>query len=113
PFSDWMETVSGIYWFKSHAGFRGGLNAAGVLCSNGHVALLTCDGPDLTLGLGGLIDQLLPSLWQGSPVNLGFIALLDTESLAFYNQTKFTLTDWMALTVGARYQSEKRELANS
>lgn len=111
PFSDWIETVFGVYYFDSHAGFRGGLNAAGVVCSNGHIALLTCQGPDLTLGLGSILAPLLP--FNGSPVNLGFIALLDTESLSFYNQTKFTITDWMAVTVGARYQNEERKLANS
>lgn len=111
PFSDWIETVFGAYYFDSHAGFRGGLNAAGFVCPDGSLALPTCGAPDILLGLGQAFAPLLP--FAGSPINLGFVALLDTKSIAFYNQTKFTITDWMALTVGIRYQDEKRTIDDS
>jgi len=116
PFANWVETAFGVYFFDQHAGFRGGANVAGFFCPDGSVRIINCDGPASIPAVGTLLNAVLDPLGLdivGSPINLGFIALLDTQSIAFYNQTKFMLTDWMHLTMGFRYQQETREVSNS
>jgi iron complex outermembrane recepter protein len=116
PYSDWIETVFGIYFFDQHAGFRGGANVAGFFCPDGSIGIVNCGGPVTIPAVGDVLNTVLNPLGVniiGSPVNLGFIALLDTQSVAFYNQTKLMFADWVHLTFGFRYQDEKREVNNS
>jgi iron complex outermembrane receptor protein len=55
-------------------------------------------------------------LTGGLPIPDGrvdFIGLLKTESISYYTQMTFSITDWMDLTLGGRYQNDERYIIES
>lgn len=105
---DWFKWIVGSYFFDSLGGIRDAFFKAG--------------GVDLRAGTffgtglpPALVAALQPFATQ-SPVDsivIGLDGVLSTKSIAFYTQTNFEFTDWVGLTLGGRYQSEKRVLEDS
>lgn len=101
---DWLTWLGGLYYINSSAGydplfFTGGqgslTNDSGILTS-----ISTATGiPLQTLANGGF--------------SLHLVGVLDTRSTAAFFQTTADLTDWLALTIGGRYQTETRTLVKS
>ena len=107
--NQWLEWIGGFYYIDSVAGLdpdlglfgaEGG-DVMGVPISE-TIALMP---PDLA--------ALVGSLPLTSGANLALHGLLATESYAAFLQTTFTLTDWMELTLGGRYQEEERVVLRS
>ena len=85
----WMRWVGGLYYFRQIAGY---------------------DPFTAFVGTTGLIP-IPPSLNFGfGPVGLTSHGVLETHSYSEFLQTSFDFTDWVGLTVGARYQREDRYL---
>lgn len=107
----WMKWIVGGYFFQSESGYDGGLLQSVTAVDNlknGLDGLLT-SLPDIVgtpLGdtIGGLTG-LLDGLPSGSIYAFGQIG---TESIAYFSQATVDFTDWMSLTLGARYQEEER-----
>ncbi|MGJ8671148.1 MAG: TonB-dependent receptor, partial [Oceanococcus sp.] len=114
-FADHLEWVAGLYRLEGEGGFGSlyltvnalgfGANATGITSLIGRVGEL------LTLNnLGGSLNELINST---NNIVLGNGGILTTESNAAYFQTTLFLTDWLDLTLGARYQEEVRGITNS
>lgn len=106
--SDTFNWIVGAYYFDGHDGYQDAL----LRVADTQIApQLTLLGASLPLGLGDALGFL-----NGLPVptgTLGFSGLLDTTSYAAYFQTTYNFTDWAALTLGGRYQSEERAIDES
>lgn len=109
PGAEWLDWVAGMYYFSALSGFR--------------PAYLWAGGTDLTQGIvGGIavppdILTLINQATAGIPVPAGarfkFNGIVRTKSLAYYSQATAHFTDSLSLTLGARYQNEKRILDDS
>ncbi|MGJ8669659.1 MAG: TonB-dependent receptor [Oceanococcus sp.] len=102
---DWLQWIIGGYYF------------AGV---NGFQSLdFTIAGLDLAAGTtpGGLrVPVALSSLFAGAPTPSGpinMVGLVGTDSRALFGQTTLTLSDWLDMTLGLRYQIEERFIEDS
>lgn len=102
--SEWLTWIGGLYSYKDKSGFSPvsfgalGLNLTGYTGNNTLVlppALVSL--LDSTLGLLGL------STPNGEISSFGYIG---KKSNAIYGQATVNFTDWMALTLGARYTQE-------
>ena len=94
---DWLKWIGGLYYLNQKAGFDP------FFATVGDVGLL----PDLSLFpiLGDLgIDV------ANGPVNLGAFGVLETNSYSGFAQGTVSFTDWLAVTLGVRYQEEDRFL---
>lgn len=115
PFSDTFQWAAGLYRLEGEGGFGSlylGLNPAGVLSNIvGAPYLLDRIGGLLALnGLGNLANTIL----NGTPdAVLGNGGILTTESNSVYFQGTWFATDWLDVTLGARYQEETRGITNS
>jgi iron complex outermembrane recepter protein len=115
PFSDRFQWVGGLYRLEGEGGFGSlyfTVNAAG-FGSNiiGLPAVLNRLGALLGApSLGYTVGQLIN---QTNDLVLGNGGLLVTESDAAYLQGTWAATDWLDITLGARYQIETRRLTNS
>jgi iron complex outermembrane receptor protein len=97
-FPDWMQVTSGLYYFKSDTGYDPVI-----------FGLLSAENPfllDVVDRLLALFPDALPLPTSG--VNLTLYSTIATEAEAAYLQTTFNITDWLDLTLGGRYQHEKR-----
>lgn len=113
PFSRVFDWVAGAYYFDSQAGFR----------KPATLYLNVVDPVTNLLGkltqLGATLDQLtglntLENLIGQSPTGrIGFSSGVGTTSYSGYAQGSIHFTDWLALTLGGRYQSEKRDANES
>jgi iron complex outermembrane receptor protein len=102
---DWLKWIAGAYYFRAVQGFAS-LN----FIVNG-----------IDLGAGSLAGVVLPdalvTFLRGNPalvtgaINLS--GLVGTDSRAVYTQATSTLTDWLDLTLGGRYQIEERHIVES
>ncbi len=97
---DWWQVTSGLYYFKSRAGYSPVIFGVG-------------SGSNPLLLPPGLVNPLLSLIPPGIPVPVGAVQLtlystLETEAEAAYLQNTFFLTHWLDLTLGARYQHEVR-----
>lgn len=115
PFSDWLTLTAGAFYFKKEQGFD--------------PVELTVGGADLTnldgaLGnpgglLGDLVDTLSPVLSDvlsgvKIPVYaLSNVGLVEGESWSVFMQATAQVTEWMAVTLGGRYQDEYVGVAES
>ncbi len=108
--SDWLKWVGGLYVLKSRGGYDPGY--------------LSVADSVLRLPTAGLVDALPEPLGDAVRARLGgviapstltffFTGLIGAESYSAYAQTTATLTDWLDLTLGGRYQRETRELIRS
>jgi iron complex outermembrane receptor protein len=104
--SDRLKWIAGLYHIESLAGYNPvNLTVARDVATPLFSALSRLELPGLDLGdlLGGL----------GTSVNLPVTGLLGTNSTAGYFQATYHFTDWVAMTLGGRYQSETRTLVKS
>lgn len=106
--ADWMKWIVGAYYFESTAGFPSGFaRVAGTDLDNGNLL-----GVDIPQELVDVISSLTGPL----PIPDGrvdFIGLLQTESVAYFTQMTFTITDWLDITIGGRYQNDERFIIES
>ena len=107
-----LEWVAGLYYYHSKAGFDPAqLRAAPNALKSGAAAL----GIAVPPGLQRIVDLLpvsnTPLDLQGATLN--FTGILGTESNSAYAQGTYSFTDWLDLTLGGRYQREKRFLVES
>jgi iron complex outermembrane receptor protein len=106
--ADWFKWIVGAYYFESTAGFP-----------NGFARLASTDldnGTLLGIEIPQSVSSLIDSLTGGLPIPDGrvdFIGLLKTESISYYTQMTFSITDWMDLTLGGRYQNDERYIIES
>jgi iron complex outermembrane receptor protein len=107
--SDWLTWIAGGYYFESTQGFDPVvLQVAETDLSRGQVLGMVL--PD------SLLSLVQPLYESGLPIPSGVINVTNevyTESVAGFMQVSAAMTDWMSLTVGGRYQSEKRTLVES
>src|SRR3546814_365522 len=102
-FPDWMELTAGLYYFRSDAGYDPVIFGVG---SGSNPLFLP---PGLLGALNGLLSLLPPGLpLPTSGVQLTLFSTLETEAKAAYLQTTFYPSDWFDITLGARFQHEKR-----
>jgi iron complex outermembrane receptor protein len=111
--SDWLKWTFGGYYFDGEQGFdpaffKIGLLDPGALLGTANNLLGELGLPPLDL-TPGLVDLI--GFTQAGDIRI--TGLMGTESLAFYTQETLTVTDWMDVTIGARYTEEERWLINS
>ncbi|AMO70102.1 TonB-dependent receptor [gamma proteobacterium BDW918] len=95
-----LEWVIGLYYLKAEAGFD--------------YLHLVVDG--LGLGAGALgIPNFLGNLLKGTAgqVDLFTAGVLATESMSTYGQATWTFNPEFSVTLGARYQKERRNVFNT
>lgn len=105
--SDWLKWVGGLYYLNSEGGYDPGyLRLLDSVQLPGLVSRLP---PIIRNPLNTLIDRL------GLPQSLTFYftGLLETESYSAYLQSTASVTDWFDITLGGRWQRERRRLAQS
>lgn len=112
--SDVFKWTTGLYYFHSNTGYdpvylslaSGGLNSA-----------LDIAGVTLPDGLTdaiGTLSALLPNSPVGDQgLSIAFSGLIETDSYSGYAQGTYYFTDWADLTLGGRYQEEKRFLTKA
>ena len=98
---EWLTWIGGVYWIHSRSGFDPiGLRV----------------GPNLDDFIDGLnvpaVSDLFDTLFPGV-ARVIVTGVLDTKSTAGFFQTSAAITDWLKLTVGGRYQEEKRYLVRA
>jgi len=114
--AEWLTYIGGLYYIDSRAGFDPVLfTASGGLLN--YLANPAGGGP--AGPIAGLIEDIselggVPvSTLLNSGVTLNLKGILGTESTAAFFQATANLTDALALTLGARYQTETRTLEAS
>jgi len=111
PLSDKLEWVAGLYYLKSSGGFDPIAfdvlpNALSTLrIPAGNLLSNTVNAALRLLGQQPLLDE--------NGIRLYNYGVLASESISAYAQGKWSFTDTLDLTVGLRYQDEKRRLENS
>ncbi len=111
PGSDFLQYIAGAYYFRSRAGFDPAhLNATDTNLATGMVA-----GLQLPQAETNLLKSILTTAGLPLPtgLNVAFVGLLDTESIAYFSQGTINLTDTFAVTLGARFQDEDRIIEKS
>ena len=107
PFGERLQWIAGINYFKSKQGFDpAALQLAGLDLADTRPGGISLPAPLLTV-----LDQL--NLAIPNDAGLAFHAILGTDSRAGYAQASFTVTDWLSLTAGGRYQNEDRFIVRS
>ena len=107
--SDWLNWIGGAYYFQSKQGFDPVyFNVADFNLSSGNAAGIrfptqVTDALISILGPLGLVPNL----------RLPLEAIIGTKSLAGFAQATVKATDWLSVTLGARYQIEEREVLKS
>lgn len=100
---DWLNLVGGIYYFNQDSGVaKADFQGAGTNLAQGVIAGQTVPG---LAELFGPLAAATP-IPQGAQLVLG--GGLNDESIAFYTQGNVKFTDWVSLTLGGRYQADKR-----
>lgn len=117
PFSDWLTLTTGGFYFRNTQGFDpveltvGGLSLANLQA----VGILTNQDTALyqllnSQGLGGILAGISDYLPAYALSNIG---MTRTESWSYYLQATAKITDALSLTLGARYQHERRGVLES
>jgi iron complex outermembrane recepter protein len=102
--------IGGIYYFRSTQGFDPvSLSPLGIDLANNRAFGLELPGASFDA-----IQRLVSPLGIGLPTGtITVVGLIGTESTAGFAQGSLDLTDWLAVTVGARYQVEERTILES
>lgn len=112
PFSDWLTLTGGAFYFKNEQGFDPvELTVGGLDPTN-----LSSIGLTLPPAIEDLLSSITEPLLGGvkTPLySLSNIGLVETESWSVFLQATANITEWMALTLGGRYQNEERGVAQS
>lgn len=113
----WLKWVGGVYYLNSSAGYdplhlfvgQGALDYLQQPGGLGGVAPLFTGLTNALsgAGLGSLTDYI------DNGVTLSLRGIIDTSSISGYVQSTADITDWLSLTLGGRYQSERRSLVRS
>lgn len=117
--SSWMKWIAGIYYFQGRAGFLDPENTQfEAIFFPPLFDAIFAPVQGLTnnlnlLGLDNLLDPFAGSPGQPPVGNLFATFLVETKSQAAFLQSTFTLTNWLDLTLGVRYQDESREMLDS
>lgn len=109
---DWLELVGGLYYYEQKSGV-GGANfvATGSDLSLGQIAGVQVPGLQQAYA-----DTILPALQilglevLPTGVNLALRGGLKEKAESIYGQGTVKFTDWVSLTLGARYQQTKRSV---
>lgn len=104
--AQWLEWIVGGYYFKSAQGF----DTANLTLLGLDLADFERGGISLPLFAIRALDELNIAFPNG---DIAFHAITGTESLSAFAQATLHATDWLALTVGARYQDEERRMIRS
>ncbi|MGJ8686296.1 MAG: TonB-dependent receptor, partial [Spongiibacteraceae bacterium] len=108
--ADWLKWVAGVYYYDG---------IAGTIDDGDRVQATFFPGiVDPVIGLSGTLSDILglvsPALGDLLPSGMVFAtATVTTESQAAFLQATITVTDWLDITLGARYQDESREMVES
>lgn len=94
-----LKWILGSYFFRSKSGYDDGLLQKVAAVNTLSTALRSL------LGVQNLPDFLQGLIPTGNALVYG---KLGTRSMAYFAQGSLDLTDWMSLTLGGRYQTEKR-----
>jgi iron complex outermembrane receptor protein len=125
PWSEWLDVTAGVFMFENTQGFDpvevtllnfDPTTPATLLNSFGVDAIpqVFSDALSEVFGPGGLLQNTFgdvvpdPRLYRARAS-----AQVRTESIGYYLQLTARFTEWMALTVGGRYQDEDRGLHKS
>ncbi len=120
--SDWLTFTGGFFWYDNP---EQGFDPIQVTVGNFQPRRLEAQGIVLPQPIRNALDAfwgpqgiLGPLLDRVSPTGdayfyLNNTALLETQSWSTYLQTTAKITDWFSLTLGGRYQSEKRGVKDS
>lgn len=97
---NWLQMTAGLYYYQADTGYDPVI--FGLLSANNPLILPS-----------GLLDPILALLPPSLPIPSSGVALnlestLQTEATAAYLQTTIAMADWLDLTLGGRYQREKR-----
>lgn len=109
--SSWLKWIAGGYYFRGEQGFYHlELTLAGIDPRNGTIA-----GIPVPTGLFTELNTLagdlgITSLPSGQ---ISLNGIVGTLSKSGYFQGTITFTDWLALTLGGRYQVETRKIVDS
>ncbi|SEQ58825.1 iron complex outermembrane recepter protein [Solimonas aquatica] len=107
--SSWLKWVGGLYYLRSDGGYK-----PGYLRLLDAVQLPTTEQIGaLPLGLGDLVLSLLGNSPIPQDLTFYFTGLLKTEAYSGYAQATASLTSWLDLTLGGRWQRESRKLVTS
>lgn len=111
PGSKWLQWTTGLYLFRSRAGFNPLFVGVYRLRAPGSVVdpLMETAFQPFFDGLTGLGLPVDPE----AAANLMLRGVVDTESIASYANLKWTPTDWFGLTLGGRYQKERRDMVRA
>ena len=115
PLSKHLQWVAGYYKLEGEGGFTSlylGLNGLSFFNNaSGVPALLNNLGAAAgAAGLGDIVSQIANAT---NDIVLGNGGILLTDSESIYFQATWFATDWLDLTVGARFQTEVRGITNS
>lgn len=110
PFSDWLNVNAGVFLFRNVQGFNPVQLEVGDIVTPPEVQdLINALLPD-GLPLTEIAGQLLA---PGRAYRVQAEAQVKTFSSGYYLQTTAKFTNWLSLTVGARYQREDRGVHKS
>lgn len=112
--SDRFKWIAGGYYYHASTGF----DPVSLVVGSINLAQGTILGVPIASNLLGAVYDLLNTatepLLSGIPTGgIRLVGTVGTESYAAYFQGTYTLTDWAAITLGARYQDETRTLLES
>jgi iron complex outermembrane receptor protein len=109
PGASWLKWVGGIYYLNSRGGYDPGyLTLTNVGLPTGSLLSGIVDTlPD------GAVKNLLDKIPALDALRFNFTGLIGAESWSGYTQATASITDWFDVTLGGRYQTEKRTLIRS
>lgn len=112
--ADKFEWITGAYYFRGDQGFDPlFLTVAGIDGSTGRLNSIQLP-PELTDASTSFFGFLSDALGIGVPTGRAYlVATVATDSKSAFAQGSYKFTDWLSLTVGGRYQVEKRRIIES
>ncbi|HKY92593.1 MAG TPA: TonB-dependent receptor [Nevskiaceae bacterium] len=112
--ASWLKTVGGIYYLDSRGGYDPGyLRLIDVINLPTGAVYNLLDPTRLPDPLGGVLGGILDALPAPSQLTFFFTGIIGAESYSGYLQSTASITDWLNLTAGGRYQRETRKLLQS
>jgi iron complex outermembrane recepter protein len=108
--ADRVKWIGGLYYFRSTQGFDPvSLSVLGIDLADNRAFGLELPGAAFEA-----LQRLVSPLGVGLPTGtISVVGLIGTESSAGFAQASVDITDWLAVTAGARYQVEERTILES
>jgi iron complex outermembrane receptor protein len=108
--SEWLKWIAGFYYFEAEGGYAPvHLTVANTVIQLPNDELINL----IPEPLFDLLEPIIAPLPFPDQIGLKLFGAVGTQSYSGYLQTTMTLTDWLDLTLGGRYQREKRSLVRS